>query len=90
LNDCALAAETEDGADVIILGCSGFRNMAKRMEEALADKGYAVPVLDAVPITVLHAVTAVRLGHCHSKKTYDSPPSKEITGYNMPRLNRDM
>lgn len=81
----ALQAVEEDGADVIILGCGCFKNLDRILEQALQQRGYNVPVIDAIPLTVLTAATVVQCGLRHSKKAYPFPPSKTHTGFNIPK-----
>jgi allantoin racemase len=86
LVDCALAAVEKDGADVIILGCGCFKNLDREMEAELRNHGHDVPVIDAIPLTVLAAATVVKAGLRHSKKAFPFPPQKEMSGYNIPKL----
>lgn len=61
----------EDGADVLIPGCFGFIGLAAEMQEALG-----VPVIEPAGAVVRHIETLVRLGLCHSKRTWPTPPPK--------------
>jgi allantoin racemase len=86
LMERALSAIIEDHADVIILGCAGFQDLDRQMEEELAAKGFNVPVIDAVPLAVMTALTLIRTRLRHSKKAYPFPPEKVFQGYNIPKL----
>lgn len=71
-----LAAESrkaiaEDGADLIILGCTGMIGMAKGLEKKLG-----VPVIDPTAAALKMAESMVDLGYSHSKLTYPKPPDK--------------
>lgn len=86
LVDCALKAVEVDGADVIILGCGCFKNLDKEMEIELKKHGHDVPVIDAIPLTVLTAAAMVKVGLRHSKNAYPFPPEKAMSGYSIPKL----
>jgi len=70
----ARAAASEDGADVIVLGCAGLTGSAAEVERELG-----MTVVDPSPVGVLTAETLVRLGLRHSKRgLYARPPAKLI------------
>lgn len=81
LVDASIAAVKQDGADTLILGCTGMKTMAQRLSMALMDHGVNVPVVDPMPATVLQAATCVRLQLSHSKIAYQHPPEKKIVGF---------
>ncbi|MGA9347804.1 MAG: aspartate/glutamate racemase family protein [Anaerolineae bacterium] len=74
-------AIAEDGAHIIFPGCTGMRGLAQQVEQALADRGYAVPVIDPSLAALKLAEGLVDMGLSHSKRTYPPPPPKEIVGY---------
>ncbi|WP_231727103.1 aspartate/glutamate racemase family protein [Kordiimonas lipolytica] len=78
---CAEKAVFDDGADVLILGCGCFKNLDKEIENHLKQKGQAITVIDAVPLTVLTAAALAKTQLSHSKKAFCSPPVKERPGY---------
>lgn len=61
----------EDGADLIILGCTGMIGMAKGLEEELG-----VPVIDPTAVALKMAESMVDLSFSHSKLTYPKPMDK--------------
>lgn len=65
----ARLAVTEDGAEVICLGCSGMAGITARVAEALG-----VPVVDGVAATVRMAEVLVGLGLRTSKIGVAAPP----------------
>ena len=71
----------EDGAHILILGCTGMMGLAQEVEKGLKDRGYEVPVIDPVKAAVKTAEALVDMGLSHSKRTYPYPPEKEIIGY---------
>ncbi|MBS7631772.1 hydrogenase expression protein HupH, partial [Candidatus Bathyarchaeota archaeon] len=62
----------DDGAEVLILGCTGMTGMAEKLREILK-----VKVLDPLPTAVKFAETLVSLGLSHSKITFPNPPEKK-------------
>ncbi len=72
----ALASEAkkaikEDGADSIILGCTGFVGLAREIQGVVG-----VPVLDPTPVSVKLAELLVSANLTHSKVAYHPPPKK--------------
>jgi len=79
--DAAMEAIEEDGAHVIVLGCTGMAGLAQQIESALRERGYEVPVIDPASTALKMAEALVDLKLAHSKRTYPYPPKKEIVGY---------
>ncbi len=71
----------EDGAHIIVFGCTGMRGVAKQVEQALAERGFAVPVIDPSLAALKLAEGLVDMSLSHSKRTYPPPPPKDIVGY---------
>ncbi|HDI47131.1 MAG TPA: hydrogenase expression protein HupH [Candidatus Methanomethylia archaeon] len=65
------AAIEQDGADVIVLGCTGMIGMAKELQETLK-----VPVVDPAPAALKLAELLVTLKLSQSKLVYPKPPEK--------------
>lgn len=85
LTEQGLRAVREDGAHVLILGCTGMIGTAARLSAALAAHGLPdIPVIDPVPATLQVAAALVRAGLTHSKRTYPDPPAKERPGLRAP------
>lgn len=57
----------EEGAEVILLGCTGFAGFAKELKKRLG-----IPVIDPVGVATKIAEALVSLRLCHSKKRYFS------------------
>jgi allantoin racemase len=68
----------EDNAHVIIPGCTGLAGLAPRVQAGLAERNCEVPVLDPPSVALKMAESLVDLGQSHSRRTYPSPPDKEI------------
>ena len=62
----------EDGAEVLVLGCTGMTGMAERLSHELN-----VPVIDPIPTAVKLAEMLVGLGLSHSKLAFPVPPEKK-------------
>lgn len=73
----AIRAIREDGADSIVLGCTGFGGMAAKVQENLAKTGYPVPVIDpaGASVTILEAL--VRNGVRQSRLAWMPPAEKK-------------
>lgn len=78
LVDLGERAVAEDGAHVLIPGCTGLAGLAPTIRAGLAERGCSVPVLDPPSVALKLAESLVDLGLAHSERTYLSPPSKEI------------
>lgn len=82
LVDESVKAVRDDGAHVIIFGCTGLAGLAKEVEEDLKKQGISdVPVIDPAIVALKIAEALVDMGLSHSKRTYPAPPEKEIIGY---------
>lgn len=78
----ALALEAElavgvDGAEGIVLGCTGILGLARTLQKTLAARGHGVPVVDPTGAAVGLLQSLHRNGLSHSKRTYPEPPQKE-------------
>ncbi len=82
----AIASESkkavkEDGADSIILGCTGFVGLAREVQDKVG-----VPVLDPTPISVKLAELLVSSNLSHSRVAYHTPPKKLRKLPEMPHI----
>ncbi|MHC1586860.1 MAG: aspartate/glutamate racemase family protein [Candidatus Hecatellaceae archaeon] len=71
LEEQGRAAIEQDGAEAIILGCTGIIGMAEELQKALG-----VPVVDPAPAALMVAEALVRLGLTQSRLKYPIPPEK--------------
>ncbi len=69
-------AVRQDGAQVIVPGCTGLAGYAPRIQTGLAERGCEVPVLDPPSVAIKTAEALVSLGLSHSKQTYPMPAAK--------------
>ena len=65
----------EDGADVVVLGCTGLSHEVD-VKSIAAETG--VPIIDPFVVGIWNAVTLVENGLTHSKVAYPTPPRKPI------------
>ena len=70
-------AVSEDGAEAVVLGCTGMIGVAKGLEQALARSGKPVPVVDPTASALGYLQLLIRGGLTHSKLCYRTPPAKE-------------
>ncbi len=66
----------DDGADVVILGCTGLSHHLNLSEVSMR---YKVPILDPYVVGIWTAVTLIETGLTHSKIAYPTPPRKSVT-----------
>lgn len=83
LGEKAIKAVREDHAGAVILGCTGFIDLAEALQETLRAEGLDVPVIDPIPLTIRVADSLLRCGLTHSKHIYPAPGKKEIRGYEV-------
>jgi allantoin racemase len=82
----SVKAVRQDGAHVIIFGCTGMAGLATDVGEGLREKGITgVPVIDPAVVALKVAEALVDMGLSHSKRTYPVPPNKEGAGDSGPR-----
>ena len=80
-------AVLDDGADVLVLGCTGFTGTARAIRRDLLAEGIDVPVIDPLPLAIRTLAALIAEGHGHSKRAYMSPTGrKRIRGYDLPEL----
>ena len=68
----AIRAIEDDGASVIIICCTSFVWLVTEMQDELRRRGYDVPVIEPVALTIEIARSLVKCGLTHSKVTYPS------------------
>jgi allantoin racemase len=79
----SIKAIEEDGAHVIVLGCTGMSGLAKAVRTGLVGRGYSIPVIDPIVAALKMVQILVEMKLTHSKRTYPYPPEKEIFGYEI-------
>jgi allantoin racemase len=82
LADAAVLAVEQDGAHVMMLGCTNMVGVTQAVEQELARRGYPdVPVIDSIAWAVKLAEAVAGMGLRHSKMSWPFPPLKRIDGY---------
>jgi allantoin racemase len=80
--EACLKAINEDGAEVLVLGCTGMVGLSEKLQERLREKGYEVPVVDPIRAAIYYAKLLVRLGLRQSRISYPKPlPKKRRLDY---------
>ncbi len=64
----------EDGAQAIILGCTGFIGVAESLKNRLLQAGYDVPVFEAAQCALKMCEVYAKMGFRQSRLTYMKPP----------------
>ena len=83
----SVAAITQDKADVIILGCTGFLGVSEKLEAALKARGLPAPVINPLRTTAMIAFALVSVGLSPSALRYPAPAAKPIKGYDLPLID---
>ncbi len=70
----------EDGAEAIILGCTGMSTFAQYLQDTLKKEfEESIPVLEPLRVAVYNATYQALLGISHSKRAYPYPAEKRRT-----------
>ena len=75
-NEIELAVKN-DGAESVIIGCTGMLGLAADLEKISKEKGFHVPVIDPTGVAIGFLELLVRNRISHSKITYPVPTEKE-------------
>jgi allantoin racemase len=79
--EVSVRAVVEDGAHIIVPGCTEMIGMAPVVQQGLVERGCQVPIMDAPAVAIKLAEGLVDIGLTHSKRSYPLPPEKQILGY---------
>lgn len=69
-----LASVREDGSQAIVMGCTGFVEVAERIKAKLLSEGFDMPVLEAAQSALKLCEVYAKLGLRPSRLTYMTPP----------------
>jgi allantoin racemase len=69
-------AVREDGAQAVVLGCTGMSSLVAALKKQLARKGLAAPVIEPLRAAVYNAVGWVLSGLSQSKEAFMPPRAK--------------
>jgi len=67
----------EDGAEAIVLGCTGMLGLAQDLQQEMAKRKKPIPVVDPTAASIGYLELLCRSGISHSKFTYPVPTEKE-------------
>lgn len=81
LVDAAEKAVVQDGAHILIPGCTGMIGLAEALQNDLQKRGLQVQVIEPPAAAVKMAELLSDLNLSHSKVTYPTPPHKRLVGY---------
>lgn len=73
LQEAAKIAVEMRKADVLVLGCTGWTGLGQEIKAFLADRGFDVPVIDPLPVTIRTLGALLEAGLSHSKTAYPFP-----------------
>lgn len=77
----ALAAVSDDGAGIIILGCTDFLGFKDNLESALKQQGKNIQVIDPTIAAIYQAAGLVKMNIGQSKYDYPTPGAIQSEGY---------
>lgn len=83
LIEIGVRAIREDGAHVLLFGCTGMSKVVKIVSEGLLSRGFDVPVIEPLTTAIRFAELLLNQGYRFSGLTYPPPPLKEIIGYQL-------
>lgn len=73
--ECLKAIE-EDGASVLVLGCTGMIDVSESVQAELMGRGYDVPVVEAAQAALNTIEMYAKMNLKQSRQTYMRPPEK--------------
>lgn len=76
LFDLAIEAIEKYDAQLLILGCTGMIGVNEILMKLLREKGYDVPVLYPVSLSIKYLESLISLGISHCRLSYPKPPTK--------------
>ena len=80
LIDQSQKAIDRDGAQAIVLGCTGMLDVAKEVERILAELGKPAPVIDPTTAAITSLQSLIRCQLSQSRLTYYKPVQKQGVG----------
>ncbi|MBC7334454.1 MAG: aspartate/glutamate racemase family protein [Actinobacteria bacterium] len=66
----------KDGAEAVVLGCTGLSTFARLLQEHLSKENLSVPVIEPLRAAVYNALYMVLYGISHSKLSFSNPIEK--------------
>ena len=84
----ALEMVKNEGADAVILGCTGFIGCAEAVKDRLHAEGFNVPVVEPLPATLFSAIPLIRLNLTQSRKSFPKYEARLTLGYDFLGLSK--
>lgn len=72
----SVKAIREDGAQAIVLGCTGMVNVTDTVQARLKEHGYDIPVIEAAQSAMMMLELYAKMGLKHSRLAYRKPTDK--------------
>ena len=69
-------AVRDDGAEAVVLGCTGMMGLADDLAATMADEGVPVPVVDPTAAAIAMLESLHKMGVSHSRLCYHQPTEK--------------
>lgn len=79
----------ERHANSIVLGCTGMLGCARGIQNNLLSRGLNVPVIDPLVAAIHVAEAMISSELSHSRRAYQTPPVKDIVGYDFPAAKKE-
>jgi len=70
-------AVNRDGAQAVVLGCTGMSSLVTALQQHLVKQGLNVPIIEPLRAAVYNAVAWVLGGQSHSKEAFKQPRAKK-------------
>jgi allantoin racemase len=70
-------ARNKDGAQAVVLGCTGMSSLVAQVQRRVMEEGLNVPIIEPLRAAVYNAVAWVLAGHTHSKEAFKQPRAKK-------------
>lgn len=87
LEEAALRAIRDDGADLLVFGCTEFSPFTERLRQRLLARDLDVPVINPTVLAAGTLVAVIRAGAGHSKRAWPSPRhGKLLRGHDLAKF----
>ena len=70
-------AANEDGAQAVVLGCTGMSSLITVLQKRVEEEGLDLPIIEPLRAAIYNAVAWILAGHSQSKQAYRAPLRKK-------------
>ena len=70
-------AANEDGAQAVVLGCTGMSSLMTALQKHVAEEGLDLPIIEPLRAAIYNAVAWILAGYGQSKEAYMEPRRKK-------------